>query len=71
MIKIYGKDNCGYCNMSKTLCETRGVEYEYLQLDKDYSMSDFQEKFPSARTFPQILMNNESIGGFNELRDKL
>ena len=28
---------------------------------------DFVEKFPDARTFPQITMDGEYIGGFTEL----
>ena len=35
MIKIYGKDNCAYCNMAKQLCESKGLDYEYLMLDED------------------------------------
>jgi glutaredoxin len=69
MIKIYGKDNCGYCNMAKQLCEQKGLEYEYLSLGLDYKQDDFFEKFPTARTFPQITMDGEAIGGFTELRE--
>ena len=71
MIEIYGKDNCAYCNMAKQLCESKGLDYEYVMLDEDYTQDEFFEKFPTARTFPQIIMDGEAIGGFNELRDKL
>ena len=71
MITIYGKDACGYCNMSKTLCESKGVEYTYKQLGEDYTADEFSELFPQARTFPQIIMDDKPIGGFNELRDLL
>lgn len=69
MITIYGKPSCGYCNMSKTLCETKNVEYTYKELDVDYDADQFQELFPNARTFPQIIVDEETIGGFNELRE--
>ena len=36
-------------------------------LDKDYTRQDFFEKFPNAKTFPQIIINNEHVGGYNEL----
>jgi glutaredoxin len=71
MIEIYGKENCSYCNMAKSLCEQKGVEFKYLSLDEDYKSEEFFEKFPSARTFPQITKDGESIGGFTELRDIL
>lgn len=69
MITIYGKPNCGYCNMAKTLCEQRGVEYSYLSLGEDYDADEFAEKFPTARTFPQIVVDDQTVGGFNELRE--
>ena len=71
MIKIYGKDNCAYCNMAKQLCESKGLEFEYLSLGLDYLRDEFFEKFPTARTFPQITMDGEAIGGITELRDKV
>lgn len=69
MIVIYGKEACGYCTMSKTLCEQRGVSYEYKNLGTDYTDDEFFKTFPSARTFPQITINEQVIGGFNELRE--
>ena len=36
-------------------------------LDKDYTREDFFKKFPNAKTFPQIIINGESIGGYHEL----
>ena len=36
-------------------------------LDKDYTREDFFKKFPNARTFPQIIINGQNIGGYYEL----
>ena len=36
-------------------------------LDVDYSTDEFMKKFPDARTFPQITMDGNYIGGFTEL----
>jgi len=71
MVTIYGKPSCGYCVMAKSLCEQKGVEYEYLTLQEDYTTEEFFEKFPTARTFPQITMDGEAIGGYTELEAKL
>ena len=71
MIEIYGKPNCGYCNMAKQICESKGLDFVYKSLDVDYKQDEFFEKFPTARTFPQIIMDGGAIGGFNELQDKL
>ena len=71
MVKIYGKDNCAFCIMAKTLCEQKGVEYEYLSMGPDYSTDVFFETFPGARTFPQIQVDGENIGGYTELEKRL
>ena len=71
MVTIYGKPSCGYCVMAKSLCEQKGVEYEYLTLQEDYTTEEFFEKFPTARTFPQITMDGEAIVGYTELEAKL
>ena len=36
-------------------------------LDKDFTREEFFQKFPNAKTFPQIIINNKHIGTFNEL----
>ena len=36
-------------------------------LARDYTREDFFEKFPNAKTFPQIILNGEKIGGYHEL----
>ena len=36
-------------------------------LDQDYTSDEFFKKFPNAKTFPQIIIDNEKIGGYHEL----
>ena len=67
MIIIYGKTQCGYCDAAKNLCETHGYDYEYKQLDKDFTREVIMEEFPGARTFPQITVSGNKIGGYDEL----
>ena len=67
MIEIYSKPQCPYCVKAKNLCEREGYEYTYKMLDEDFTRDELFEKFPTARTFPQILAHGEAIGGFQEL----
>ena len=67
MIEIYGKTFCPSCDKAKALCERESYEYSYKQLDKDFTREDFFDMFPTARTFPQIKINGELIGGYTEL----
>jgi glutaredoxin 3 len=67
MIEIYGKTFCPYCDKAKSLCEREGYEYKYKQIDEEFTREDFFDLFPTARTFPQIKINGDSIGGYTEL----
>jgi len=64
MITIYGKPACPSCTKAKQLCEMRGYDYEYQELGKDFEREFILETFPGARTFPQIVINGEKVGGF-------
>ena len=70
MIEIYAREtpSCSFCIAAVNLCESKGLEYKKLVLDKDYSLEDFSREFNNPLSFPQIKMNNRSIGGFDELR---
>ena len=69
MIEIYGKDNCPYCDMAKNLCEQKGLDYEYKQLGTDFDRDEMISTFPGARTFPQIILDGQKIGGYTELKE--
>jgi glutaredoxin len=69
MIEIYGKDNCPYCDMAKQLCEQKKMDYEYKLLGFDFTREELMETFPGARTFPQIIVDGQKIGGYTELKE--
>ena len=70
-VEIYGKSRCTYCDAAKNISKQRNIDHEYFMLDADYTEEEFFEKFPTARTFPQIIVNGESIGGYQQYIDKL
>ena len=67
MIEIWGKTQCPHCEQAKMFCETRQYNYVYKQLDVDFTREEVLEAFPGARTFPQIKVNGEIVGGFDKL----
>ena len=66
MIEIYGKPQCPFCEKAKNLCETRGFKYTYKSLGTDYTREELMEQFPNARTVPQIVINGNKIGGYDQ-----
>ena len=71
IIEIYSKPDCPYCVQAEKLCKQNAIliDYKKYMLDEDFTRDDLFEKFPTARTFPQITLDGESIGGFMEFKE--
>ena len=65
-IEIYSKTNCVFCEKAKMRLQKYNPKIQ--MLDKDYNREDFFKRFPNARTFPQIIINGNNIGGYAELK---
>jgi glutaredoxin 3 len=68
---VWSKDQCPYCVQAKSLLESRGIEYEERNVSKDWTKEQLLEAVPTARTLPQIFLEQEYVGGFTELRQRL
>ena len=67
MIEIWSKPQCIFCDKAVQLCEMKNLEYKKYMIDVDYSREDLMTLFPEARTFQQIKMDSNYIGGYTEL----
>lgn len=66
-IKLYTSDPCPFCRQAKALLEARGVEYDEVNLAMDaVGRSDLVAR-TGRMTFPQIIVGDRPIGGFQEL----
>ena len=65
---IWSKSNCSYCEQAKSLLEIKGIEFEERKIGDGYSKEDLLEQVPTARSVPQIFINEELIGGYTELK---
>jgi glutaredoxin len=65
---VWSKDNCTFCDQAKSLLEQRNITYEEKKIGYGYTREDLLEAVPTARTVPQIFVNNNHVGGFTELR---
>ena len=69
-IVIYSKNNCQFCTKAKHLVKTLGLEYEEKSLEKDFDSDPskmMEDIGKPVRTMPQIKINGELIGGYNQL----
>jgi len=69
-IIVYSKNNCVFCNKAKHLLKTLGLEYEEKSLEKDFDSDPsklIEDIGKNVRTMPQIKIDDELVGGYNQL----
>lgn len=67
MVTVYGKLMCPSCTKAKEYLTKHGVPFEYKELNKDYSITDFYDVAPkSHRTFPMVAVNGLYVGSFDD-----
>ena len=71
-IKIYSKNNCVYCTKAKHLVKSLGLEYEEKKLEEFESVDKmFEDIGKVVRAMPQIKIDDNIIGGYNQLVEYL
>lgn len=73
MVTIYGKTQCGSCEQAKAVLKSRGIEFTYKVLDKDYTMEELMDKLDEIgllgfRTFPLIVQGDKGYT-FSTIKD--
>ena len=68
---VWSKDQCPYCDQAKNLLKMKGIEFEERNVSRDWTREQLLEAVPTARTLPQIFLDDAHVGGFNELRQRL
>jgi glutaredoxin len=68
---VWSKNSCPFCVQAKSLLTQKGIEFEERNIETDWSKEQLLEAVPTARTLPQIFLDDQLVGGFNELRKHL
>ena len=68
---VWSKYHCPYCDQAKALQTSKGIQFEEKKIGDGYTKEELLEAVPNARTVPQIFLDGELVGGFNELKKKL
>jgi len=66
---VYTKDNCPYCVKAKQLLSIKNVDYNEVVIGQDIVREDFMSLFPDVRTVPLIIIDDEKVGGYEQLRE--
>jgi glutaredoxin 3 len=68
-VTLYTADPCRRCGNAKAILDARGVEYVEVNLSKDPDGRAELARKTGLMTFPQIVVDDEAIGGLDELRE--
>jgi glutaredoxin 3 len=66
-LTVYTTEPCGYCRTAKALLEKRRIPYDEVNLSKDAEGRSELVARTGMMTFPQVIVDGEPLGGFQEL----
>jgi glutaredoxin 3 len=69
-VRMYTTQVCPFCLRAKALLKDKGVAFEEIDVMFDPAKrAEMVERSGGGRTVPQIFIDGEPIGGFDELYD--
>ena len=67
-VEIFSGPQCNYCNQAKALLDEIGIEYKELDISNEQYRNELVRRLPRSRSIPQIFVNGEHIGSFEDLQ---
>jgi glutaredoxin 3 len=66
-VLVYTTTYCGYCMMAKRLLKQKGARFEEIDVSDRHELRTWLVEASGQRTVPQIFINGQSVGGFDDL----
>jgi glutaredoxin 3 len=66
-ITVYTTEPCGFCRQAKALLNKRGLEFDEINLAMDAEGRAELASRTGMMTFPQVIIGDELLGGFDQL----
>lgn len=67
-VELYTWQTCPFCLRAKLLLWLKGVNYTEYKIDgNEAARSQMAERANGRRTVPQIFINDQHVGGFDDL----
>ncbi|MEY3182104.1 MAG: Glutaredoxin-3 [Pseudomonadota bacterium] len=67
-VLVYTIERCPYCVNAKNLLNLKKVAFTEIRVDDNPTERTKMEALSGRRTVPQIFINDQSIGGFDDLK---
>lgn len=70
-VKIYSTGSCVFCTKAKALLTKWNIPFDEVRIDQNQAgLREMLEVTNHARTVPQITIDGQWIGGFDDLTEK-
>lgn len=66
-VVMYSTEQCPFCLAARMLLKKKGVAFEDILVSDNAELRATMEQRSGRKTVPQIFINDEPIGGFDEL----
>jgi glutaredoxin 3 len=67
-IEMFSGPGCAYCAQTRTLLEARGLDYVEYDVAEPEHLEEFGRRLPRTRALPQLFINGDHIGSFEDLQ---
>ncbi len=69
-IEVYSKRDCPFCHKAKELLREKGQKFTEIDVERNSEkLKEMLERSRGRKTVPEIFIDGELVGGFDELRD--
>ena len=65
---LFSTESCTFCTHARSLLSKRGVTFEEVNLGNHPELQAELAEVTGLTSFPQIVVDGEPLGGYNELR---
>ena len=65
-VVMYGTRFCPYCMFARKMLKEKGIDFEEISVTS-HQVQDEMEQRSGGHTVPQIFINDESIGGYDDM----
>ncbi len=67
-IEIYTRDPCPYCRMAVGLLQSKGLEFDEIDLNREPDrIEEMLERSGGRTTVPEIFIDDQLVGGYDDL----
>lgn len=66
-IIVYSTLQCPFCDLAKNLLKQKDAIFKEIRIDLDEKARDEMIQRSGRRTVPQIFINGQAIGGYDDL----